>query len=63
MKALTPKNIKCGFRAVGIQPFNKEALVANIRAHEIFQHNQRTREDSKEEEGVPSEACEEETNL
>ena len=63
IKALTPKNIKSRFRTAGIYPLNKEAMVTKMGAHENFQHNERTPEDSQEEEEVPSQECEEETNL
>ena len=37
-KSLTPSNIKSGFRATGIQPLNKDAMLKQMGASEVFKH-------------------------
>ena len=49
-KALTPRNIQSGFRAAGIQPLNKEAILGKMGAAELFDNSQFSREPNQEEE-------------
>ena len=61
LKALIPKNIIVGFRAAGIYPLNKDAMMGKMGAHEIFHDNERRGEDSKKD--LPSVGCEQKGDL
>ena len=57
-KALTPRNIKSGFRVAGIQPLNKEAMLGKMGATELFQSSQFLGEPNQED-GKPLQTSQE----